>query len=294
MDYIEVSFEISPFNEELADCIAAELGDLGFESFATEEPFLKGYIQKELYSPAHLKCVMSGFDNREEVTISYTSALIPQQNWNAVWEADFEPIVIEDKVTVKASYHHLGLTKYNIKIDPKMAFGTGHHQTTTLMIRALLMLNGEASEKIVGCSWKNLRGKQVLDMGTGTGVLAFLAAKMGARRPVHAIDVDSTAVNSAKENAWKNRLHNATHILYGDASLIQANKYDLVLANINRNILLEDMSTYARGLKPNGILAISGFYVTDIPLLEQEALKQGLSKLSVLELDGWACVIIGK
>lgn len=294
MDYIEVSFEISPFNEDLADCIAAELGELDFESFATEEPYLKGYIQKELYSPSHLKCVMSGFDNREGVKISYTSALIPQQNWNAVWEADFEPIVIDNKVTVKASYHRLKLTKYNIKIDPRMAFGTGHHQTTTLMIKALLMLHGETAEKAEGCKWRNLNDKFVLDMGTGTGVLAFLAAKMGAKRPVHAIDVDVTAVNSAKENAWKNKLHNATHILYGDASLIQANKYNLILANINRNILLEDMSTYSRGIKQDGILVISGFYVADIPLLEQEALLQGLSRLSVLELDGWACVIFKK
>lgn len=294
MDYIEVSFEIIPFNEEVADCITAEIVELGFESFVTEDPYLKAYIKKELYSQLHLKCVMNGFEQWEGTKISYTVNLILEQNWNAVWESDFEPIVIDDKVTVKASYHHLSLTKYNIKIDPKMAFGTGHHQTTALMIKALLNLNGEAGQKCLESDWKNLRNKQVLDMGTGTGVLAFLAAKMGAKKPVHAIDVDITAVNSAKENAWKNRLHNATHILYGDASLIQANKYELILANINRNILLEDMSTYSRGLKNGGVLVVSGFYIADIPLLEQQAKTLDMNVTSVMNIADWACILFEK
>ncbi|MEF9986022.1 MAG: 50S ribosomal protein L11 methyltransferase [Bacteroidales bacterium] len=295
MDYIEVSFEIIPFKEDVADCITAEIVDLGFESFEITEPYLKAYIQKELYLPSHLKCIMSGFDNWEGVNILYTTTLIPEQNWNALWESNFDPIVIDKIVTVKALYHHLPLTKYNIKINPKMAFGTGHHQTTTLMIRALLYLNGEGMERLMGLvGWKNLKNKQILDMGTGTGVLAFLAAKMGAKRPVHAIDVDITAVNSAKENAWKNRLHSATNILYGDASLIQANKYDLLLANINRNILLEDISTYANGLKTGGVLVISGFYVADIPLLKQEGEKQGLTIIKIMDIEDWACVLFFK
>lgn len=281
MDYIEVSFEITPFSEEIAECLMAEIEDLGFESFVTEDPCLKGYIQQDQYSPQHLKCVMGGFDYGDSIKITYTANLILQQNWNAAWESDFEPIVIEDKVTIKASFHKLPLTKFNIKIEPRMAFGTGHHQTTTLMVKSMLRLN-------------NFRNKQVLDMGTGTGILAFLAAKMGAKRPVHAIDVDMTAVNSAKENAYKNRLHHAIHILYGDASLIQANKYDTILANINRNILLQDISTYARGLKSGGEIVVSGFYVADVPLLEQEAVKHHLTLSTVLELDDWAAIIFKK
>ncbi len=290
MDYIEVSVEITPFNEELSECVTAELGDIGYESFVVEEPGLKAYIQKENYAQMQLKCIMSGFDFWDGVKISYSTKLILEQNWNAVWESGFEPIVINDCVTVKAPFHKMPLTKYNIMIEPKMAFGTGHHQTTTLMIRSLLALNKESSE-LEGVEWGKLKGKQVLDMGTGTGVLAFLAAKMGAKRAIHAIDVDYTAVNSAKENAYKNRLHNATHILLGDASLIQASKYNLILANINRNILLEDISTYSAGLKTNGILVVSGFYVEDIEILDKRALECNFLKVKSLELDGWGAVI---
>lgn len=294
MDYIEVAFEITPFSEEIAECITAEIAELGFESFYTEEPFLKGYIQQEVYNPAHLKCLLSGYMNLEGIKVSYSANLIKAQNWNAVWEAGFEPIVMDNAVTVKASFHKMPLTKYNIRIDPNMAFGTGHHQTTSMMLKTLLMLNGEGAEKLPACDWKSMRNKQVLDMGTGTGVLGFLAAKMKAKRPVHAIDVDLNAVNSAKDNAWKNRLHEATHILYGDASLIQADKYDLILANINRNILLEDMSTYARGMRAGGILAMSGFYTGDIPLLMEEAARQGLVFVHQMEIEGWACLLLRK
>lgn len=294
MDYIEVAFEITPFSEEVAECITAEIAELGFESFCTEEPFLKGYIQQELYDPAHLKCLISGYTHLDGVKVSYIANLIKAQNWNAVWEAGFEPIVMDGAVTVKASFHKMPLTRYNIRIDPNMAFGTGHHQTTSMMIRMLLLLNGEGTEKLSGYGWKNMRHKQVLDMGTGTGVLAFLAAKMRAKRPVHAIDVDLNAVNSARENAWKNRLHEATHILHGDASLIQANKYDLILANINRNILLEDMSTYSRGLRLGGMLALSGFYAGDVPLLQGEGMKQELQVISQMEVEGWACLLLQK
>lgn len=296
MDYIEVSVEITPFSEELAECITAELGDIGYESFVVEEPGLKAYIQKDNYAQMQLKCVMSGFDFWDGVKISYSTKLILEQNWNAVWESGFEPIVINDMVTVKAPFHKMPLTKYNIVIEPKMAFGTGHHQTTTLMIRSLLALNKESDELLeesstILKSWGKLKGKQVLDMGTGTGVLAFLAAKMGAKREIHGIDVDYTAVNSAKENAYKNRLHRATHILLGDASLIQAAKYNLVLANINRNILLEDISTYSAGLKEDGILVVSGFYVEDIKILDKKAAECNFVKVKSLELEGWGAII---
>lgn len=294
MDYIEVVFEIIPFSEEVAECIVAETADLGFESFVTEEPHVKAYVKKELYSQPHLKCVMDGFGQWDGVKISYKADLVPYQNWNAVWESSFEPIVIARRVTVKAPFHKVPLTKYNIRITPNMAFGTGHHQTTTLMLGALLSLNGEGEKDLSGFGWKSLRGRQVLDMGTGTGVLALLAAKMKAKKPVHAIDIDIKATDSANDNLRRNRLENAVHILCGDASLIQANKYDLILANINRNILLEDLSTYARGLRPGGVVAVSGFYTEDVPLLKAEALRQGLSVIHEACLEGWACILFGK
>ncbi len=294
MDYIEVTFEIYPFNEGIAECIIAETSGIGFESFATEEPCLKAYIKKEFYSQLHLKCIADGYSGIDGVRISYTVNLIKEQNWNAIWEADFEPIIIDDIVTVKASFHKMPLTKYNIRIDPDMAFGTGHHQTTALMVKALLLLNGEGGEDLSGYGWKSIRNKQILDMGTGTGVLALLAAKMRAKRPVHAVDIDITAVNSAKENARRNRLGGAVRILSGDASLIQAGKYELILANINRNILIEDMSTYSRGLRFGGILAVSGFYSEDIPLLCEEGRRHNMFVLRSLILDNWACVLFGK
>lgn len=294
MDYIEVVFEISPFDGEVADCIVAETAELGFESFVTEEPHVKAYIKKECYSQPHLKCVMDGFGQWEGIKISYKADLVPYQNWNALWESSFEPIVIDRRVTVKAPFHKVPLTKYNIRINPNMAFGTGHHQTTTLMVKALLSLNGEGEKDLSGYGWKSLRGRQVLDMGTGTGVLAFLAAKMKAKKPVHAIDIDIKATDSANDNARRNRLNEAVHILCGDASLIQANKYELILANINRNILLEDMSTYTRGLRAGGMIAVSGFYTEDVPLLKEEALRQGLAMVHEAALEGWACILFGK
>ncbi len=297
MDYIEVLIKILPFNEEIAECLTAELAEIGFESFVTEEPNLKCYIQKSLFNQAHLKCVISGYDAFDGVEMSYETSLIMQQNWNVVWESQFDPIVIDDLVTIKAPFHKVSLSRYNIKIEPKMAFGTGHHQTTTMMVKALLALGGESDDlreelqKYVGKKKNLIRGVQVLDMGCGTGVLALLAAKLGAKRPVHAIDVDITAVNSAKENAWKNRLHNALHILGGDASLIQANKYDIILANINRNILLEDMSTYSAGVRSGGFLVVSGFYKEDIPTLDSRAAECGFAKVGNLEIEGWGSVI---
>ena len=203
---------------------------------------------------------------------------------------------------MKADFHKdLKRTKYNITIKPNMAFGTGHHQTTTLMMRTLLKLAGvessgtaESNGSVGSQGCNALKGKQVLDMGTGTGILAILAAKLGALRPVHAIDVDVTAVNSAKENLWKNRLHKAVIVLYGDASLIQAGKYDIILANINRNILMEDLSTYQRGLRPGGLVVMSGFFGEDIPMLVERGAELGLTKVYSELLENWGLLILSK
>lgn len=304
MNYIEVAIEITPYTEEYAEIVMAMLDDIPFESFSTEEPLLKGYIGQDNFNQQNLKTVLSFFDNgASEFSVSYTTSFIQEENWNKTWESDFEPIFIDGLVTVKAPFHrNLPLTKYNIRIEPKMAFGTGHHQTTTMMVKAMLDLNGEgeASGILCGASgalggkWRSLRNKQVLDMGTGTGVLAILAAKMKAKRAVHAIDVDIVAVNSAKENAWKNRLAEAVHTLYGDGSLIQANKYDLILANINRNILLQDMDTYYGGMRCGGVLVLSGFYTEDIPVLEQCAIEKGFRMVFSRDIDNWASMILYK
>lgn len=280
MDYLEVSIAVEPFTEDAADWITAEIADLGFESFETEGSCLKAYIPRERFNEAHLKAVLSGFASAP-FRVSHSLRLIPEQNWNAVWEASFEPVVVEAangcRCTVKATFHRgLPRTKYTVRIDPKMAFGTGHHQTTALMVQALME--------------EPVRDRQVLDMGCGTGILSILAAKMKARVPVHAIDVDPTAVLSARENARLNRVADRIRTLCGDASLLQAGKYDLILANINRNILLQDMSTYARSLTPGGVLFLSGFYAEDVPMLEAEASCHGLERIREWQKDAWSAL----
>ena len=323
MDYIEVTFSIEPFSIENAEIVEAIVVDCGFESFVTEDEALKGYIPIDDYSaeiPRRLKILLGDFCDRalspryssgaaeraseaaSGFTVSFQTNYIKEQNWNLPWEGQFAPIVVDGLCTVKADFHKdLKRTKYNITIKPNMAFGTGHHQTTTLMMRTLLKLAGvessgtAESKGSVGSQGCNaLKGKQVLDMGTGTGILAILAAKLGALRPVHAIDVDVTAVNSAKENLWKNRLHKAVIVLYGDASLIQAGKYDIMLANINRNILMEDLSTYQRGLRPGGLVVMSGFFGEDIPMLVERGAELGLTKVYSELLENWGLLILGK
>lgn len=278
MDYIELSLKLTPFSEEFAEILTAEIDGLGFESYMTEDPYLKAYIRKEDFSESNLKVLLSGID-QSLFNIEYTLSLIPHTNWNQVWESSFEPVVVNDQCTIKASFHKgLEPTRFIITIDPKMAFGTGHHQTTSLIVGMMLDMEEE------------IKGKKVLDMGCGTGVLAILAAKMKAAAPVIAIDIDPIAADSAKENTYKNRVGEKTKVLCGDASLLQAGSYDIILANINRNILLSDISTYARSLRSEGILIVSGFYQEDIPMLEFKANECGFIMEEARTKDKWSAV----
>lgn len=276
-EYIEVSIKISPFTEENAEIVTAEISELPFESFSGEDPFLKCYIQKESYDAQALKVVLSGLEGMG-FEYEWSSTLMPAVNWNAEWESQFPPIIVDGKCTIRASFHKdLKRTRYNIVIDPKMAFGTGHHQTTYMMCRALLE-NEEA-----------VRGKVVMDMGCGTAVLAILAAKMKASR-VYGIDIDAVAAISAYDNARLNRVGKIVETWCGDASLLQRNSYDVLLANINRNILLQDMQTYAGTLRRDGLLFVSGFYVEDMPLLIGAAAAAGLEYVSHDSIDNWCCI----
>ena len=275
-EYIEVSIKITPFSEENAEIVSAELCELPFESFTQEDPFLKCYIQKELYNTQDLKVVVSGLEGMG-FELEWTSALIPPVNWNAVWESNFTPIVVDNKLTVKASFHKgLKRTKYTITIDPKMAFGTGHHQTTYMMCRA--MLNNPS----------DIEGKTVLDMGCGTAILAILAAKMKAEKVI-GIDIDAVAAISAYDNAKRNKAGKKIQTYCGDASLLQLSSYDLILANINRNILLQDIPTYSRSLRKDGHLYVSGFYREDLPMIIGMATNNGLEFLSDDSIDNWCC-----
>lgn len=272
---------ITPFSEENAEILTAEISELPFESFATEGETLKCYIQKELYDPQALKVVLSGLDYAE-FDVDFSANLMPAVNWNAVWESQFTPIVVDGKCTIKASFHEgLKKTRFNITIDPKMAFGTGHHQTTYMMCRALLQ-NEEA-----------VRGKVVMDMGCGTAILAILAAKMKAAQ-VYGIDIDAIAAISAYDNARLNRVGTRIETYCGDASLLQRNTYDVFLANINRNILLQDIPTYAACIRKGGLLFVSGFYLEDMPMIVGMATSVGLNYVSHDTVDNWCCIKFSK
>ncbi len=276
-EYIEVAIHIAPFSEENAEIVTAEICELPFESFSAEDPYLKCYIQKELYDAHALKIVLGGLEGMG-FDVDFSANLMPAVNWNAVWESQFTPIVVDDKCTIKASFHKdLKKTRFNITIDPKMAFGTGHHQTTYMMCRALLQ------------NEDSVRGKIVMDMGCGTAILAILAAKMKAAR-VYGIDIDAVAAISAYDNALLNRVGKIMETYCGDASLLQRNSYDILLANINRNILLQDMGTYALSLHRGGLLFVSGFYVEDMPMLIGTAAANGLEYVSHDDMDNWCCI----
>lgn len=280
-EYIEVTVKITPYSEENAEIVTAEISELPFESFTAEDPYLKCYIQKELYSQQALKVVLDGV-SEYGFEVEFTSNLMPAVNWNAVWESQFTPIVVDDKCTIKASFHEgLKKTRYNITIDPKMAFGTGHHQTTYMMCRALLE-NEDA-----------VRGKVVMDMGCGTAILAILAAKMKAAH-VYGIDIDAVAAISAYDNARLNRVGKVIETYCGDASLLQRNSYDVLLANINRNILLQDIPTYSVCIRKGGLLFVSGFYLEDMPMIVAVAQNAGLEYVSHDTIDNWCCIKFAK
>ena len=283
MDYIAVHIKIEPFSEERAEIVEAEIADLGFDSFTVEETFLNAFIPKEQFSEPNLKTVLSAFDGAD-FRVSHTVELVKEQNWNAAWESDFEPVVVGGEVTVKATYHKdLPRTRYNIVIDPQMSFGSGHHQTTTMMVEQLL------EER------KALKGKALLDMGCGTGILAIVAAKLGAAVPVHAVDIDPICVRSTKANARRNRVPHKLITVLGDASVLIRGQYDYILANINRNILLADMASYVRALKPQGgRIFLSGFYTADIPMLLEKAASLGLTEESRRSRDDWALLVLKK
>lgn len=282
MDYIAVHVKIEPFSEERAEIVEAEIADLGFDSFTVEEPFLNAFIPKDQFSEPNLKTVLSAFD-AADFHLSHTVELVKEQNWNAAWESDFEPVVVGGEVTVKATYHKdLPRTRYNIVIDPQMSFGSGHHQTTTMMIEQLL------EER------KFLKNKALLDMGCGTGILAIVAAKLGAA-PVHAVDIDPRCCRSTVANARRNRIPHKLVTVCGDASVLIRGQYDYILANINRNILLADMASYVRALKPQGgRIFLSGFYTADIPLLLEKAANLGLTETGRRSREDWALLVLQK
>ena len=273
-EYIEVSVKLDPFSEEMAEILTAELSELPFDSFVTEEPYLKCYIQKEAYKPSDVKVVLSGYP----AAADFSAVLVQGQNWNRLWEQGFQPIVVDGKVTVKAPFNaDVPRTRFNIWIDPRMAFGTGYHHTTFMMMQRMLALE------------EFIRDRSVVDMGCGTAILAILAAKMRARK-VFAVDIDAVAARSAWGNCRWNKVGTRVETACGDASLLQMGTYDVLLANIHRNIILQDLPTYCRSLRKGGHMLLSGFYVADVPAIRQAAEALGLVFAGQSAREDWACV----
>lgn len=276
-DYIEVRFTVKPCDEVYTDVLAAILCDAGYESFVPDSEGVTAYVKSELFDRDALGAIVADFPI-PDVDIEWKDTFVEGRDWNHEWEKNyFKPIVIGDNQCVIHSTFHTDIPqcRYDIVIDPKMAFGTGHHSTTSLIIGHLLDMD--------------LEGKSVLDMGTGTGILAILAAMRGAS-PVTAVEIDPMAHINAVENVASNG-HPEIDVRLGDASLLAGiEKVDIMLANINRNIILGDIDRYASVIKPGGRLFLSGFYVEDVPVLEAKALPLGFETASVRELNHWCCL----
>ncbi len=277
MQYTQVDIRLSQATDFAKDLLTAQLADLGFDTFVdTDSNSFSAYIPSAQLQEQTLCSLLHDFAFAKAELLAVNPC--EDKDWNAEWERNsFQPIIIGDECCIHAPFHtNLPHCRYDIVINPKMAFGTGTHQTTSLIIQALLQLP--------------LQDKAVLDMGCGTGILAILARLRGAC-PVTAIDIDNWCTDNAKENCTLNHI-NDIEILLGDARLLQNRHFDLIIANINRNILLMDMPSYAAALNPNGTLLLSGFYTEDIPVLQTQAESLGLACSQHHAKDNWALLCL--
>ena len=276
MKYFEVTFTTSPCNETVNDVVSALAGEIGFESFVEWENGVQAYIQQSLFDEETLKSMVADFP-LPDTKIEYTIVEAEDKDWNEEWEKNFfQPIVIGDRCCIHSTFHKdTPQTEYEILINPQMAFGTGHHETTSSIISELL----EA----------DLQGKSVLDMGCGTSILAILASMRGAD-PITAIDIDDWCVNNSRDNIALNGIDNIT-VEWGDANLLKGREpFDVIIANINRNILLADMAQYVACMHSGSELYMSGFYVQDIPVIQEKAECLGMEFIHHREKNNWAAV----
>lgn len=276
MKYLEFDFHTSPSTETANDILAAVLGDAGFESFVEQPNGIKAYIQKNLYLEDTVKEAITGFP-LPGTKIEYTFEEAEDKDWNEEWEKNFfQPIVIDHRCVIHSTFHHdIPKAQYDIVINPQMAFGTGHHETTSLIIGELLNAD--------------LEGKSLLDMGCGTSILAILARMRGAA-PCTAIDIDEWCVRNSLENIVLNNVDGIS-VLQGDAaSLNGKGPFDVIIANINRNILLNDIKQYVQCMRTGSELYMSGFYTDDIPAIRTEAERYRLKYIHHQEKNHWAAV----
>lgn len=272
MEYLEFKFKISPI-QPWKDILEAELGEVGFESFADTDDGVDAYVQEENFDEDSFKNISVLSNGLCEIEFK-KNKVIPK-NWNEEWEKNFSPINVDNKCVIRAPFHEATDADFEIIIEPKMSFGTGHHQTTHLMISYILDMD--------------VKNMKVMDMGCGTGILAILAAQKGATE-VEAIDIDEWAFENTMENAQRNNV-DFIKGAKGDASLLAGNEnYDLFIANINRNILINDMPTYAKSIKIGGQMLLSGFYESDINQLVAETEKHGFVLEEKRNKESWAAL----
>ena len=274
MEYIEVAFEITPHTSENVEIITAWISDLPFDSFSDTEKGLNAYAPSNDFSEENLKLKLEDFSIFK---VKYSTQTIEDQNWNKVWEENyFEPIIIGDKCLVRGSFHeNTPKVEWEIVIDPKMSFGSGHHSTTKMMLEHLLEID--------------VSNKSVLDMGCGTGILAILSAMRRAKKIV-AIDIDEWAYNNTIENADNNKQAHI-EVKQGGAEIIGEEKFDVILANINTNILLRDMPVYKKSLTLDGMLIMSGFYSVDKTKIIEKSLDLGMKVIQEKEENDWCAII---
>lgn len=261
MDYIKISIFTNPLRDWYTDILCSELGLIGFESFLETETGLEAFIPEKDFNETRVKELLA--HQPDNVELAWEKETIEDRNWNEEWEKNyFEPLVIANECLVRAPFHkNYPQCKYEIIIEPNMAFGTGNHETTSMMLEALLK--------------ENVEGKDVLDMGCGTGILGILASMKGADK-IMAIDIDDWPVKGTAENAELNGIKNII-VKKGDARLLGTEKYDVILANIHKNVLIEDLPAYAKVLNQNGKLFMSGFYSADMSDIKTKAEELGLT-----------------
>lgn len=279
-DYRKVDFILVPNSETESDILSALICDIGFESFVPNENGVVAYIKDELFSPDAIFEAIELYPFNAQ--INWAEEFVEGRDWNEEWEKNyFTPILIADRCVIHSTFHvDYPKAEYEILINPKMAFGTGHHETTTMMVENILD--------------SNMQGKRILDVGTGTGILAILAAKRGASH-ICGIEIDPMAYENALENININNV-DQVEILLGDASLINNDmpQVDMVLANINRNIILNDIATYSSILDHGGLMQLSGFYDDDIPALLEAATANSLQEIKRIQKSRWAMLLLKK